>query len=404
MKKKLFAFILVTVFICVSIPVVNQKPVYALSTVTVNLANEKQVISGFGGSSAWHGQLTDAEANSLFSTLGLSLLRIRIDPNGNWNDELINAQKASVRGAEVFASPWTPPAYMKDNNNVVGGSLLPAYYSNYAAWLKSFGDYMQNNGVTLRAISVQNEPNISVSYESCSWTSTQMRDFIRDFGSEIGYPVMAPETFNYLPSYADVILNDTAACNNIDIVAHHWYGANRHQYYANAFNKGKQVWMTEHYSDDQSLSGALKTAVDIHNFMTINYSSAYVWWYLRQPSCNLIQSGGTINPRGYILGQFAKFVRPGYVRVDATATPQNGVYISAYKDPSLNKVVIVAINSNTKSTASLQFNIQNGNATSVTPYVTSSTANMQSQSQITVTNGTFNATLGAQSITTFVQN
>lgn len=52
MKKILFVFILMTAFICVSLPVVDQNPVYAFSAVTVNLANEKQVISGFGGSSA----------------------------------------------------------------------------------------------------------------------------------------------------------------------------------------------------------------------------------------------------------------------------------------------------------------------------------------------------------------
>ena len=89
------------------------------STCTINLTNLKQVIRGFGGSSAWHGQLTNADCDKLFTTLGLSILRVRIDPNNNWSDEISNAQKAMARGAIVFGSPWSPPAYMKDNNNTV---------------------------------------------------------------------------------------------------------------------------------------------------------------------------------------------------------------------------------------------------------------------------------------------
>src|SRR5215212_2967384 len=89
------------------------------SACTINLNNLKQVIRGFGGSSAWNGQLTNADCDKLFSTLGLSLLRVRIDPNNNWSDEISNTQKAMARGAIVFGSPWSPPAYMKDNNNTV---------------------------------------------------------------------------------------------------------------------------------------------------------------------------------------------------------------------------------------------------------------------------------------------
>lgn len=366
------------------------------STCTINLANLKQVIRGFGGSSAWHGQLTDADCDKLFTTLGLSILRVRIDPDGNWADEISNAQKATARGAIVFASPWSPPAYMKDNNNTVGGSLLPDYYDDYANWLNSFVNAMNTNGVPLYAVSVQNEPNISVTYESCSWTSTQMFNFMVNNAGVINTKVMMPETFNYLPSYADPILNNATGAANTDICAHHWYGANRNQLWTNAYNKGKDIWMTEYFSNDQSLNAAITTAVDIHKFMTINYDNAYVWWWVKNPDCNIITDTG-INKRGYVMGQFAKFVRPGYNRVDVVG----GSNISAYTNGT--KAVVVAVNSGTGSVTQ-KFTFQNGTITSVTPYVTSGTKNLQAGSPISVSGNSFTYTLEPKSVTTFVQD
>src|SRR5687768_1873403 len=110
----------------------------ASATCAINQMATRQTIRGFGGSSAWHGYLTDPECDTLFGTLGLSILRVQIDANGNWGPEIANAQKALARGAIVFASPWSPPAYMKDNQSTIGGSLMPQHYPNYVAWLNSF--------------------------------------------------------------------------------------------------------------------------------------------------------------------------------------------------------------------------------------------------------------------------
>ena len=363
---------------------------------TIDLAALKQVIRGFGGSSAWHGQLTDADCDKLFTTLGLSILRVRIDPDSNWTDEILNAQKATARGAIVFASPWSPPAYMKDNHSTVAGSLLPAYYGGYANWLNSFANAMNNNGVPLYAVSVQNEPNINVSYESCSWTSTQMLNFMVNNAGTINTRVMMPETFNYLPTYADPILNNATGAANTDICAHHWYGANKNQLWTNAYNKGKDIWMTEFYDNDQSLNGAIATAVDIHKFLTINNDNAYVWWYVKNRDCNLI-TDTSINKRGYVMAQFSKFVRPGYNRVDVVG----GTNISAYTNGS--KAVVVAVNSGTGSITQ-KFNFQNGTVGSVTPYTTSANKNLAVGTSIAVSGNSFTYTLEPKSVTSFVQD
>jgi glucuronoarabinoxylan endo-1,4-beta-xylanase len=137
----------------------------------------------------------------------LSIIRLRIDPTKAWANELSNAQKASARGAKVFATPWTPPASMKTNNNVVGGSLKTDQYSAYADYLNSFITYLKNGGVSLYAISVQNEPDYKVTYESCDWTPAQMLAFIKNYGARItGAKLIAGESFQYRTGLTDPTL------------------------------------------------------------------------------------------------------------------------------------------------------------------------------------------------------
>ncbi|GIO62285.1 hypothetical protein J43TS9_38590 [Paenibacillus cineris] len=112
-----------------------------------------------------------------------------------------------------------------------------------------------------------------------------------------------------------------------------------------------------------------------------------------------MKEDGTISKRGYNIAHFSKFVRPGYVRVDATKNPDTNVYTSAYKGN--NKVVIVAINKGA-SAVSQTFTLQNGKASKVTPWVTDASRNMAAGSSIKVKGGSFTAQLPAQSVTTFV--
>jgi hypothetical protein len=129
-----------------------------------------------------------------------------------------------------------------------------------------------------------------------------------------------------------------------------------------------------------------------------NDMSAYVWWYLRMPGCNIITSSGSILKKGYTIGQFSKFIRPGYHRVDATYQPQTNVSVVAFTGA---QTVIVVVNQNTSS-KSQTFTFQNGAITTMTKYTTSSSKSIASDGNVTVTGNSFTTTLDAQSITTFV--
>lgn len=381
------------------------------SNATINLYSKKQLIRGFGAASAWCGSLSDSYMNMLYNNVGLSILRVRIAPNEGWNkgnynawsDELSNAKKAVARGAIVFATPWTPPASMKTNNSTVGGSLKTSSYANYAAYLKSFAKYFSNNGVNLYAISLQNEPDWDPNYEGCAWTGEQFRDFLKYNGSTIvgTTKIIMPESLNFNPAMSDPTLNDPTAASYVSIVGGHLYGATIKDYPL-ARSKGKELWMTEHLLNDQSISGCITTAKEINDCMTIGNMNAYVWWWMISNDCGFYNKAGVIQKRPYVLGQFSKFIRPGYYRVDAVSNPQSNIYMSAYTGN--NKVVIVAINQGSYSVKQ-NFNIQNGNVSSVSSWSTSSTLNMaKSASDISLYNGNFTASLPAQSVTTFVGN
>jgi O-glycosyl hydrolase len=139
--------------------------------------------------------------------------------------------------------------------------------------------------------------------------------------------------------------------------------------------------------------------------------SAWHYWWLVDLATDgeglLLQGGSTTDPpkRLYTVGNFSKFVRPGYVRVSTSgATPAGGVLVSAFESPADGKVVIVAINPGMAS-ATLPVFVSGGKAlTQVTPYVTSAADNLAAQPAIAVTNANFTATLGAQTVTTFVSN
>ena len=365
---------------------------------TIDAANKKQYIDGFGASTAWHGQISDAEADAAFKNnnsnqLGLSILRVRIDPNSLWTDEKVNAQKAKARGAMILATPWTPPASMKTNNNVVAGGLKTTSYADYATFLKNFCNNMGNIDV----ISVQNEPNISVTYESCTWNATQLMNFCKNNAPTIGKPVMMPEAYNFDSRLSDSTLNDSTAASHITHIGGHLYGTTPWTY-TKAINAGKRVWMTEHYYTNEDIGTCITMAREILDCM-YNNMNAYIWWYLRQPGCNIINTGGSIKKKGYTMAQFSKYIRPGYYRIDATYQPQSGVFVVGFKGGG-NDIVLVV---NSIAASKIQtFTFKNDTIYGVRKYVTSGSKNIMDEGVIVCSNNSFKDTLDAQSITTYV--
>jgi len=380
----------------------------------------QQLIEGFGGANVMifgRPDMTTAEVQTAYGDgdgqIGMSIMRVSIPPDSTqFSANAKSAALAETLGAKVFATPWTPPAWMKTNNSLVGGSLDTSHYADFAAHLKAFGDTMANKGAPLYAISVQNEPDFNATYQGCLWNGTQFLNFMKYYAPAVGYPVLMPESAGFNHSLSDPTLNDSVAASHVAFIGGHIYGATPSSYPL-AFSKGKETWMTEYLINgtsggvnlDTTMAGALATAKSITDCMNANMS-AYVWWYTVR-YYGMIDDGtlggvvGSVTKKGYVMSQFARFARPGYHRVTADATPQSNVYVTAYRNGT--SVVIVALNMGT-SAVNQTFVIQNASGTLYAAYVTSSTKNCALDNVYNVSGLSFTAPLGASSVTTFVSN
>jgi len=385
------------------------------SDVVVNLGTVQQKMSGFGASTAWGATMSTADADLLWSTTtgaGLSLHRVRIAPGGTTNETSI-AKSAVAHGVTVWATPWTPPAADKSNNNIVMGTLTNG--QAFADTLASFVTTMKSSGVPIFAVSAQNEPDANVTYESCTYTGASMASFIGTYMgpalANSGVKIMAPETQNWcgFPGFESAILGDAKASSYVSIIATHDYGCTA-KAYPEIAQAGKEFWQTEVYDqstagDSNGMGSALRIVKKIHDALTIASVSAWhYWWVYSTGQGGLFNTGtspATVTKRLWIMGNYSRFVRPGYQRVGTTGSVPSGVLLTAFKNPTDGTVVVVAANTNT-SASSVSVFISGAAPCSVTPYVTSSTDSLASKTALSVTGARFTYSLAAQSVTTFV--
>ena len=376
------------------------------ATCTVNYGSTAQTIRGFGASLVtWQGAISDNHMNVGFGTTGgcgFTIGRIRIPPTttqSDWSGEVSNGARAKSRGAILMASPWSPPPAMKNNNNIVDGSLLTSQYGAYATHLNNFVTYARNNGGELYGVSVQNEPDIDVDYESCFWTADQLRNFCRDnMGIFFTTKVMMPESFQFRKVMSDTTLNDAAARANVDIICGHIYGGGIATYPL-ATQNGKELWMTEILDNNTSIAAVIGTGKQISDCMNVAGFNTYIWWHLKR-DYGPVSEAGTRTKRGCVMAQFARVVRPGHVRCSATYNPSTGVYVTAYKNGS--KGAIVAVNTSTAS-VNQPFSLSGLSVTSFNRWRTSGSQDLATLSAISVSGGQFTDSLPGQSVTTYYQ-
>ncbi len=381
-----------------------------------------QTIAGFGAANQmWGSTFPDAtDMKSAFGTeesdLGLSIFRIRVASNPDEWPLIVNVTKEAKKyGAKIMASPWSPPPALKSNASDVGGHLLDDNYEAYVNHLNEFIAFMVTNDVSVDVISIQNEPDIQVSYESCDWSSTQISNFLKDYGHLIEGPkVAAPESFNFNQSFTNAILNNNEAAANLDIVAGHIYGGGLAPF-PTAEQKGKEVWMTEYLMNQNASSNWSQISADViwdetlqmlntvHQAMENNWN-AYIWWYLKR-YYSFIGDGtqgttsGEILKRGYAFSHFSKFVRPGYVRVKTEFPQQYDALISAYRGEG--KTIIILINPGTAAVSNISLAIAGETPASATVYSTTSSVNVE-KTIVEPQDGHLIVSLGSKSVLTVV--
>ena len=386
------------------------------SEVTINWNDQHQQIDGFGASCAWTAQnISETQADLFFSVeegIGLSLLRNRISPDGT-TLELATMKKAQARGAKIWSTPWSPPAEWKTNNDVTnGGRLISGYYQDYANLLTKYVQDMKDEGINLYAISVQNEPDYVAYWESCLWSEDELHAFVPYLYSALtnkgltSTKIMIAENSGWDFDITSSTMNDPDTASMVGLLAAHAYWGAPSP--VNTY--GKQLWQTEVSSFDSfdgSMDNALIWATNIHEFMTKTEANAWhYWWLITNTNDNqgLLDMNGNPAKRMWAIGNFSKFVRPGYYRI-GTSTAGNilgNIFVSAYKDPNTGKVTIVAINDNDVSIEKT-FNLIDFNPALLVPWVTSDSFSLEQQPSIEISGNSFTYTLPALSVVTFVE-
>ncbi len=142
------------------------------------------------------------------------------------------AMAASGNRLQLFASPWSPPAFMKDNNDMLhGGKLLPEYADAWARYYAKFIKSYRQEGVPVWGITIQNEPMATQIWESCIYSAEEERDFLKN---HLG-PVMAQEGLgdvniivwdhnrDLIVQRAQAIFDDPDAAQYAWGIGFHWY-------------------------------------------------------------------------------------------------------------------------------------------------------------------------------------
>jgi glucuronoarabinoxylan endo-1,4-beta-xylanase len=213
--------------------------------------------------------------------------------------------------------------------------------------------------------------------------------------------------------YGHWLYKDSDAWAAVDILGVHQYDSQVAEPWPADVNGGKPdkpVWQTEmsgvKYWPEAGPSSDIKNGVAVaqwfHSALVVGDASAWVWWWYSGSSTNEgLYNGSTDTKRHYTFGNYTKFVRPGYVRVDVTGPVPTDVLLSAYKGTD-GTVVVVAINKGSAA-ANVPITVAGGTApASCTPNVTSSSDDLVAKSPVSVSGGTFTAALASMTVTTFV--
>jgi len=266
---------------------------------------------------------------------------------------------------KILGSPWSPPVWMKTNGDSRGGSLKPEYYGVYANYLVKYIQEMKKNGITIDALTVQNEPLHPGNTPSLLMLAADQKIFVRDhLGPAFQKNGIKTKIIIYdhnadKPEYPISILDDPEAAKYIDGSAFHLYGGT-----IDAISKVHEAHPTKNlYFTEQWVGapGNFKKELDWHIENLIigaprNWCKTVLEWNLAadenqdphtdRGGCDRCLGAVTITgdnvtrePAYYIIAHASKFVRPGSVRVESNLP--EGLPNVAYTTPNGNVVAII---------------------------------------------------------------
>jgi len=286
--------------------------------------------------------------------------------------------KAVMDAAEdtmiFFASPWSPPAWMKTNNSMLqGGKLKPEYRQSWADYYVRFIQAYEKEGIPIWGLTVQNEPMAVQIWESCIYTAREERDFVRDYlgptlvknGLSRLKLMIWDHNRGILYQRAKIVLDDPESSKYIWGVGFHWYVGNHfenvrlvHDAYPDkqlvftegcvySYNPEKlDEWhWGERYGESilMDLNNGSAGWVDWNILLNEQGGPNHVGNYCFAPIHGNTKTGALHYMNSYYyLGHFSKFIRPGAKRIIASSNDDR-LLCTAFINPD-GKIATVILN------------------------------------------------------------
>jgi glucosylceramidase len=156
-----------------------------------------------------------------------------VDHDKKYRIPFIKDILAATRGQfNIFASPWSPPAFMKDNNDILhGGKLKPEFYQSWANYYAKFIRAYEAEGIPIWGLSIQNEPMATQKWESCIYSAEEERDFLKNhLGPTLKRAGLADKKIIAWDHNRDLIyqrvstlMADPQAAKFVWGIGYHWY-------------------------------------------------------------------------------------------------------------------------------------------------------------------------------------
>ena len=268
---------------------------------------------------------------------------------------------------QIIATPWSPPVWMKDNGSSIGGNLKPEYYQVYAQYFVKYIQAMKTQGITIHAITPQNEPLHPGNNPSLHMTAEQQRDFIKNnLGpafqtANISTKIIAYDHNADNIAYATTVLSDSETAKFVDGSAFHLYAGNISALSTlrNSF-PSKNIYFTEQYTASTGEFGGdlIWHLKNIIIGATRNWSKTALEWNLANDAnfkpytnggCTTCKGAITINNNDtfernvayYIIAHASKFVPYNSQRISSS---QSGNLSSVAFVTPTNKLVLIVLN------------------------------------------------------------
>jgi glucosylceramidase len=303
-----------------------------------------------------------------------------VDHDRQFRIPFIKQAMATAGGKlDIFASPWSPPAFMKSNNDMLhGGKLKPEFYQAWANYYARFIKAYQREGIPVWGITIQNEPMATQKWESCIYSAEEERDFLKNY---LG-PTMKREGLSdrkiiawdhnrdLVYQRASTILSDPEAARFVWGIGYHWYEPwsggepmfDNVKLVYESFPEKKLIF-TEGCVDkfDSQKINDWMLGEHYGRSMINDFNNGAVGW--TDWNVLLDETGGpnhvgnfcfapvhadtktgqlTYTNSYYYIGHFSKFVRPGAKRI-ASSPSRSKLLSAAFIDPD-GKVSTVVMN------------------------------------------------------------